>query len=96
LTLQGTHFDAIELQGSRMTIRDGQTNKYFDGQGFVDQRVDFPVTNRQDGTWRTTLNLPAGKYVAGIRAIDAAGNVQHPASLLRFRVVPTNQTNTVD
>ena len=87
--LRGAQFDAFDFDRSILTIRNVDTGRYFDGSGFRPSRFDLPVNNNNSaGTaWIRSLNLPLGRYVAGIRAIDVAGNVQHPATLLRFRVV---------
>lgn len=86
VTLSGNYFDAVEFRQALVTIRDTQTNQYFDGTNFQNQRTDLDTELINDSEWQLRLALPAGRYVAGVRGLDAAGNLQHPADILRFSV----------
>jgi hypothetical protein len=86
LTLRGSHVDGVELDGSLMTVRNVETGMYFNGNSFVTHRTTLAVDNLPGGDWKQDLILPPGRYIAGIRAQDAAGNLQHPSAVLRFQV----------
>ena len=85
--LTGEIFDAVEARRALVTIRDTRTNQYFDGTGFRNERYEVDAELVSDTNWQLNINLPNGRYVAGVRGVDAAGNIQHPADILRFTVV---------
>lgn len=86
VSLGGEYFDGLQFEQAIVTIRDVATNQYFDGQAFQEGRFNLPTELVSDQRWQLNIQLPPGFYVAGVRGIDSAGNRQHPANILRFRV----------
>ena len=92
VTLDGEYFDGLEFESAIVTIRNVATNRYFNGQDFQEGRFNLPAELISDHQWQMHAQLPPGFYVAGVRGIDAAGNRQHPANILRFRVETMNSS----
>ncbi len=86
VVLDGSYSEGVQFAGAFVTIRNVATNEYYDGSGFRNGRVNLPTTLSNGSQWRLNVELPPGRYVAGVRGLDAAGNFQHPADLHRFRV----------
>ncbi len=86
ITLAGEYFDGVEFDRACMTIRKAGTNQYYDGENFQQGRFEIPIELTSATHWALNINLPSGRFIAGVKGFDAAGNRQHPADILRFRV----------
>ena len=84
--LSGEYFDGVEFDRACMTVRKTGTDEYFNGTDFQVGRFEIPIELISGTQWSLQLSLPAGRYIAGVKGFDVAGNRQHPANILRFRV----------
>ncbi len=71
---QGTATDDLKVHEVQITIRDKQTNYYWNNEGF--QETEAPLVTHPDNhnDWGLMLSLPIGEYNILAQAVDESGN----------------------
>lgn len=75
VSIAGTASDNLSVDEVQLVIRDFQTGKYWNGNALLNHwtYVVAPIT--ADGQWQLETDLPPGKYVVIVRALDDSRNL---------------------
>ena len=72
ITISGTSVDDVEIDRNRLSLRNEDTQQYWNGSRWTDQWAQIEPAGSEE--WSYTLDLEAGNYRAVARTWDDAGN----------------------
>ena len=85
VNLVGTCLDNLGVRGVELALQDIDQKKFWNGRRWAATESTFFIRAAEE-KWRTSVEVPAGRYRVSIRALDNAGNYDQTPAVTEFEV----------